>query len=122
MGAPLVIYDDTVLVPQPEPNEASILNHAIYVPLSRLRSFRNAGELAAFLSHAAAHNKLNHAELFAEKVQLFERMAVLSPHFPLATMEANLRANLEKEAETLAAKFLAKSNSRQLQRLLDAVK
>ncbi len=122
LGAPLVIYDETLLVPQPGPNEASIWNHAIYVPLFRLRSFRTPAEAATFLSHAAAHYKLNHAELYAEKVRLFEMMAVLSPHFPQATMEVNLRANLEKEADAAAAEFLAKSTPRLLQRLMDAVR
>lgn len=125
LGAPLVIFEETLLVPQPEPGEASLWNHAIYVPLSRMRAFRSPSEVAAFLSHAAAHNKLNHAELYAEKVQLFERIAILSPHFPQAmqtTMQANLRANLEKEAAPVAAEFLAKSDARQLQRLLEAIK
>jgi hypothetical protein len=127
LGAPLVIFENTLLVSQPEPGEASISNHAIYVPLSRLRALRTPGEAAAFLSHAAAHNKLNHAELYSEKVQLFEKMAVLSPHFPQASMEANLRAKLETEAEAVAAEFLAKSGCTArrcdlFRQLLDAVK
>lgn len=125
LGAPLVIYEDTILVQQSDFGEASLWNHGIYVPLSRMRSFRNLTEAAAFLSHAAAHNKLHHASLYAEKVQLYAQLVILSPHFPQATiasMEANLRADLEKEAEVVAAEFLAKSDSGRLRRLLDAVR
>jgi hypothetical protein len=125
LGAPLVLYVDTALVPTPEPGEAFIAAGAIYLPLSRLLAFRDPLEAARFLSHAAAHRKLDHAARYAEKAALYQQMTVLSPHFPQATMEANMRANLEKEAEPVAAEFFARSGCTPrrcdlFKRLLDA--
>jgi hypothetical protein len=109
LGAPLVVFADSALVPEPGSGEAFLTNGIIYVPLSRILSFRSPADVAKFLSHAAAHNKLNHAAVFSEKMRAFEQAAVLSPHFPRASMEAAMRAGLEKEAEPVAAEFLAKS-------------
>jgi hypothetical protein len=109
LGAPLVIYGDAAPIASPEPGEAAVADGMIYVSLSRLRAFRSPVEVAAFLSHAAAHRKLNHAAVFDEKARLYAQAVILSPHFPRATMEANMRAGLEKEAEPVAAEFLAKS-------------
>ena len=89
--------------------EAFIDNGVIYVPAAQLRDFSNPADLARFLSHAAAHKKLNHGAVYRERMGTLERAAQLTFHFPLETMEANVRAQLEKEAAPVAAEFLAKS-------------
>ena len=84
-------------------------NGVIYVPLTRMRALRYPLEAAEFLSHAASHNKLDHAARYTEAMRTFEQIAIMSPHFPQASMEAALRIRLEKEAEPLAAEFMARS-------------
>jgi len=127
LQSPLVIFVDTALIPTPEPGEALMANGVVYVPLTRLRALRYPFEAAEFLSHAAAHNKLDHAARYTEAMRTFEQIAIMSPHFPQASMEAALRVRLEKEAEPLAAEFLAQSGCTPrrcdlFKRLLDAVK
>jgi hypothetical protein len=106
LGAPLVILPDAP--PRPD-GEAFIDNGVIYVPAAQLRDVRDPADVAKFLSHAAAHKKLNHGAVYRERMGTLERAAQLTFHFPLDKMEANVREQLEKEAAPVAAEFLAKS-------------
>jgi hypothetical protein len=106
LGAHLVILPDAP--PRPD-GEAFIDNGTIYVPAAQIRDLRDPADLARLLSHAAAHNKLNHGAEYKIRMGTLERAAQLTFHFPLESMEANVRAQLEKEAAPVAAEFLAKS-------------
>ncbi len=106
LGAPLVILPDAL--PRTD-GEAFIDSGVIYVPAAQLRDLRDPADVARLLSHAAAHHKLNHGAVYRERIGTLERAAQLTFHFPLESMEANVRAQLEKEAAPVAAEFLAKS-------------
>jgi Tfp pilus assembly protein PilZ len=106
LGATLVILPDAP--PRPD-GEAFIENGVIYVPAAQLRDMGTPADVAKLLSHAAAHKKLNHGAVYRERMGTLERAAQLTFHFPLENMEANVRAQLEKEAAPEAAEFLAKS-------------
>lgn len=106
LGAPLVILPDA---PPRTDGEAFIDNGVIFVPAAQLRAFRDPAEAARFLSHAAAHLKLRHGAEYQARMGTLERAAQFTFHFPLEKMEAALRGQLETEAATVAAEFLAKS-------------
>lgn len=106
LGAPLVILPDA---PPRLDGEAFIDSGTIYVSAAQLRDFRDPAAVARFLSHAAAHNKLNHGAVYQYRMGTLERASQLTFHFPLEKMEANVRAQLEQEAAPVAAEFLAKS-------------
>src|SRR5437763_464696 len=95
LGAHLVILPDAL--PRPD-GEALIEGDTIYVSAAQLRDFRDPADVARFLSHAAAHHKLNHGAVYRERMGTLERAAQLTFHFPLDKMEANVREQLEKEA------------------------
>ncbi len=106
LGAPFVILPDAP--PRPD-GEAFIDSGTIYVSAIQLRDFRDPADIARFLAHAAAHNKLNHGAVYQYRMGTLERASQLTFHFPLETMQANVREQLEKEAAPVAAEFLAKS-------------
>lgn len=116
----LVIFDDASLdFPPPrfpwiflayfcsgKAEEATITPGAIYVPLTRVRRLESGPALADFLSHAAAHGKLNHP------VRWPIPPWVLSPHIPekyIPTL-VDRRISFEAEAERAAAEFRASAN------------
>ena len=92
MGRQLVLYEDASALPagatRITPSEARITGDSIAVSMSQIRAFQSSQELAEFLAHAAAHARLGHAE----------RMATIA--------EARARAEMEKEAEPVAAEFM----------------
>jgi hypothetical protein len=123
LGKRLVIFDDglqnfseypflVIYPPTREFTEASITPDAIYISLSQLRNFPSAAALADFLSHAAAHAKLNHPAKFQEQAAM-ERILRDSPHVPEKypdTLHERIRKEFEAEAATVAREFRAASN------------
>lgn len=116
----LIVFDDALLDFPPmrypwifltyfcssNTKETAITPGAIYVPLTRVRSFESAPALADFLSHAAAHGKLNHP------VRWPIPPWVLSPHIPekyIPTL-VDRRILFEAEAVRAAAEFRASAN------------
>lgn len=112
LGKKLIIFDDAtwawpvwspiaMFPKRREPSEATITTGAIYVSLSQLRNFPTTAAFADFLSHAAAHVKLNHLARFREK-QLIERILRDSPHVPEKYPDAmRERVRMEFEAEVI---------------------
>ena len=123
LGKRLVVFDDSlqnfpelpILViypPAREPAEATITTSAIYVSLSQMRGFASPAAFADFLSHAAAHAKLNHPARFQEKYTV-ERVLRESPHVPdkyADAMRERVRVEFESEALAVARELRATSN------------
>ena len=113
LGSKLVIYETAGNIPEaviamfpsaPEPGEALITPTAVFVWKGR---FRSSFELAEFLSHAAAHARLKHAEGWMDKLAAARVLG--TTHAPAelsAQMVERTRKEFEAEAETLATEIL----------------
>ena len=117
MGRPLLIYEDAASIPietlrsMPFPfpqdrREARIGADLIAVSLDQIRTFQSGQELAEFLAHATAHARLGHSERMA---MLSLASGILAPDRSASTLVARTRAEMEKEAEPVAAEFMATS-------------
>jgi len=90
MGRALVIVDEASAQPEGRTriSEARITADSIGVSMSQIRAFQSSQELAEFLAHAAAHARLGHLTTVAEP---------------------RGRAEMEKEAEAVAAELMESS-------------
>jgi hypothetical protein len=112
MGSRLVIQEDAPSQlpagesarPAPVPKEAQIRTGSIMVTMSQMRAFQSSQKLAEFLAHAAAHVRLGHPERLDT---LSKARGILAPDQRAAgVLAAETRAQMEKEAEPVAAEFM----------------
>jgi hypothetical protein len=106
LGRKLYIYDDGNMPPavmlvvfpgRPEPNEATVTPTAVFVPKAKFLEFRSSFEVAEFLSHAAAHVRLNHAQLLTDKTEQARKTSIDLD---------KLRKEMEAEAEAMTTQIL----------------
>lgn len=119
LGLKLVVYETKENIPigltmypsHEEPGEALITPTAVFVWKGRFTQFRSSFELAEFLSHAAAHVRLRHAEGWAEKARMVQMLGnTHAPEELPAQILERSRKEFEAEAEPVAAEFLAAAN------------
>ena len=116
LGSKLVIYETAGNIPEaviamfpstPEPGEALITPTAVFVWKGRFAQFRSSFELAEFLSHAAAHARLKHAEAWMDKLAAARVLGTTHAPAELSTqMLERTRKEFEAEAETQATEIL----------------
>lgn len=121
LGLRLVFYQGPPVSPMPasmlpvfpqpyDPAEASITPNGIYVSAQQAATFRTARAFAEFLSHAAAHARLGHAERMQQVAR--EALILNSTHAPERIAEellARTRKEMEEAAAPVAAEILAAS-------------
>lgn len=88
--------------------EATITPAAIYISLTQIRGFDAAPRLADFLSHAAAHGKLNHPFRW----WILPQLRILSPHIPEKYIPklSDVRIQFEADAVRAAVEFRTSAN------------
>jgi hypothetical protein len=96
-----------------QPGEAWIARNTIYVPREKIAAMKSGRELAQFLAHAAAHDRLNPSVDFAEHERLMEILQLVSNHIPPEIIERSWAAwwkKHEEEAQALGEQIFAASD------------
>jgi hypothetical protein len=112
-GAPVAVDDAAGPADLPA-GEALFQSGAILIPRARLAAFQSSQELAGFLSHAVAHQRLGHPARVQEKLEKIRQLRVATTHAEhiaqamLAELQTE-QAAMEREAEALAPEILATS-------------